>query len=370
VRVVIAPDKFKGSLSAPTVARAVAAGVRRVFPEAEIAERPLADGGEGTVAALVQASGGRIVTRSVTGPLGTPVDATFGLLGDGRAVIEVAAACGIALLADDERDPMRATSFGVGELLRAALEHDVSQVIVGIGGTASSDGGTGAAAALGWRFLDRDGDVLAPGGGALAELARIDGSSARPIGARIVAGYDVTNPLVGERGAARVFGPQKGASEEQVERLGTGLARLGERIEEDLGRSVSRLPGAGAGGGLGAGVVAFMEGTLRPALEMVMDAVGLDDVIAGADLVITGEGKLDDQSLAGKTPVGVARRAVRAGVRCVAVAGDVELDDEALRGAGIDKAVSLVASCGPKAALQEPENSIEEATAALLAGYR
>jgi glycerate 2-kinase len=370
VRVVIAPDKFKGSLSAPAVSRAIAAAVRSVFPDAEIVETPLADGGEGTVAALVGALGGRTVTRSVAGPVGEPVDATFGLLGDGRAVIEVAAACGIAALDEAERDPLHATSFGVGELLDEAQARGATSVIVGIGDTASSDGGTGAAAALGWRFLDRDGVVLPSGGGALVHLARIDGSSARPLEVPVVAGYDVSNPLTGDAGAARVFGPQKGASETDVESLEAGLARLGERIEEDLGLSVSRLPGAGAGGGLGAGAVAFLRATLRSALDLVMDAIGLDDVIADADLVITGEGKLDDQSLAGKAPIGVARRSARAGARCIAVAGEVELDDAALKGAGIDRAVSLAALFGRSQALGYPEDSIEEATAALLAGYR
>ena len=370
MRVVIAPDKFKGSLSAPLVARAIAAAVRRVFPDAEIAEKPLADGGDGTVDALVGAMGGRTVTRSVTGPVGDPVVARFGLLDDGRAVIEVAAACGIALLDEADRDPLHATSFGVGELVEEVLTRETTGIIVGIGGTASSDGGAGAATALGWRFLDRDAATLPPGGGALVHLARIDGSSARAIDVPIVAGYDVTNPLTGAKGAARVFGPQKGASVAEVEVLATGLARLGERIEVDLGLSIAGRPGAGAGGGLGAGAVAFLGATLRPALDLVMDAVGLDDVIAGADLVITGEGKLDDQSLAGKAPIGVAGRAARAGVRCIAVAGEVELGGAALERAGIDGAVSLVAVLDRSQALEEPEHSIEEATISLLSGYR
>ncbi|HZA19509.1 MAG TPA: glycerate kinase [Actinomycetota bacterium] len=370
MRVLIAPDKFRGSLSAPAAARAMAAAVRRVFPDAEIAEKPLADGGEGTVDALVGALGGRTVFRSVTGPVGDPVEAKFGLIDDGRAVIEVAAACGIALLDEAHFDPLHATSLGVGELLEEALALDVTGAIMGIGGTASSDGGTGAATASGWRFLDRDGVALPPGGGALVHLARIDGSFAHPIGVPVVAGYDVTNPLTGDAGAARVFGPRKGASEAEIEVLAAGLARLAERIEIDLGVNVSPMLGSGAGGGLGAGAVAFFGATLRPALDLIMDAIGLDDFIAQADLVITGEGKLDDQSLFGKVPIGVARRAARAGTRCIAVAGAVELDDAALKGAGIDRTISLVAVHGRSRAFEEPELAIEEATAALLAGYR
>jgi glycerate 2-kinase len=369
VRVVIAPDKFRGSVSAPAVARAMAAGVRRVFPRAHISEMPLADGGEGTVDALVGAAGGEKVIRSVTGPLGGPVEAAFGLLPDGRAVVEVAAACGIALVAEEQRDPLRATSFGAGELIGAALDLGATAVIVGIGGTASSDGGTGAAGALGWRFLDDRGADLPPGGGALGDLVRIDGSPSRSIGVPVVGAYDVTNPLTGDRGAARVFAPTKGASPAEVDRLAAGLERLGERIEDELGVRVSDRPGAGSGGGLGAGIMAFFGGTLEPALEIVMDAVGLDDALTNADLVITGEGRIDEQSLAGKTPVGVARRARRAGTRCVVVAGDVGLDDATLTAAGIERAESLVATVGSAVAFAEPESSIEAATVALMSGY-
>jgi glycerate 2-kinase len=366
VRVVIAPDKFKGSLTALRVARAIATGVRRAFPEAEIVTCPMADGGEGTVDALVEAIGGRKLSRTVTGPLGTPVVAEFGLLDDGRAVIEVAAACGIALLTEEDRDPLRASSDGVGELLAAALDEGVTGAIIGIGGTASSDGGTGAAATLGWRFLDSAGRPVSPGGGGLVELSRIDGSVARRVEIPLVAGYDVTNPLLGEQGAAPVFGPQKGASPEQVAVLATGLERLDKRIEEDLGLKISDRPGSGAGGGLGAGIVAFLGGKLEPALEMVMDAVGIDEVLERADLVITGEGKLDGQSLAGKAPVGVARRASAAGVRCIAVAGDVELGGEEVRAAGFESAISLVEHLGGEASLGRPEEAIADATALIL----
>jgi glycerate 2-kinase len=366
MRVVIAPDKFKGSLPALRVAHAIGKGVRRAFPEAEIVTCPLADGGEGTVDALLQAIGGSEAARTVTGPLGAPVEARFALLKDGRAAIEVAAACGIALLREEDRDPLRASSQGVGELLDAALDEGATGAIIGIGGTASSDGGTGAAATFGWRFLDAGGRQIPPGGGGLVELAHIDGYSARRVEIPLAAGYDVTNRLLGQKGAARVFGPQKGASAEQVAVLGAGLERLNERIEADLGLQVSDLPGSGAGGGLGAGIVAFFGGELESGVEMVMDAVGIDELLEGADLVITGEGRLDGQSLAGKAPVGVARRASEAGVRCIAVAGDVELGGEELRAAGLDAAFSVVEHLGREDSFGRPEEAIADTTALIL----
>lgn len=369
MRVVIAPDKYKGSLSAAEVARAMEAGLRRVLPDALISLRPLADGGEGTVDALIESLGGRTYTHTVAGPIGAPVRATYGLLTDGRAVIEVAAACGLALLGADEQDPLGASSYGVGQLLAAALDRGVTGAIIGVGGTASSDGGTGAAAALGWRFLDARGRELPLGGASLLDLMRVDGAAARPVGVPVVGLYDVTNPLVGASGAARVFGPQKGATHEQVELLERAIERLSERVETDFRLRVSDLPGGGAGGGLGAGLVAFCGAQLTPGLEMVMDAVGLDELLAGADLALTGEGRLDAQSLAGKTPVGVAARARAAGVKCVAIAGDVDLDEGALRDAGFEGAASLVAAYGLEEALRRPHEAVEEATAAVLEGY-
>jgi glycerate kinase len=369
MRVVIAPDKFKGSLTSREVARAMEAGLRRVFPGARISSCPLADGGEGTVDALIGSLGGRTHTHTVAGPIGAPVRASYGLLTDGRAVVEVAAACGLALLGNAEPDPLGANSYGVGQLLAAALDRGAAGAIVGIGGTASSDGGSGAAAALGWRFVDAQGRELPRGGGPLLDLMRVDGAAARPVDVPVVGLYDVTNPLVGALGAARIFGPQKGATHEQVEVLERALVRLSERVEADLGLRVAELPGAGAGGGLGAGLVAFCGAELTPGLEMVMDAVGLDEQLVGADLAITGEGRLDAQSLAGKTPVGVAMRARAAGVKCVAIAGDVDLDDGALRDAGFDAAASLVAACGIEEALRRPRGAIEQATAALVEGY-
>src|SRR5918992_2055466 len=363
MRILIAPDKFKGTRSAPEVARAIAAGIRRTQPDVDIELLPLADGGDGTVDALVSAVGGRIERVSVTGPLGHPVEAPLGWLDDGRAVIEMAAASGLALVPPGSRDALRATSRGTGELIQRALaERERSwQVIVGLGGSASTDGGTGAATALGWRFVDKTGRQLAPGGGELHRLAAIDGShvAAGLETGGLVGATDVDNPLLGPRGAARIFAPQKGASSDDVELLEEGLSVLSRRIQGDLGIDVSEKWGSGACGGIGAGLIAFLGARLEPGFELVAKVAGLEDAIASADLVITGEGRLDDQSLGGKAPIGVARLARRAGVRCVAVAGENVVDDQTLRREGIARAVSLVETVGHERAVSEVDHALE-----------
>lgn len=347
MKVVIAPDSFKGSLSAREVAQAIASGIRKVWPEAVIECVPLADGGEGTVRALVDATGGAIVDVRVTGPMGTPVDAFFGLLGDGTtAVIEMAAASGLPLVPPAERDPGRATTRGTGELIRAALDRGCRKLIIGIGGSATNDGGAGMAQALGVSFKDKQGRELGPGGLALKELATIDVSGIDPRirEAEIVVACDVDNPLYGPRGASAVYGPQKGATPEMVEALDQSLRRLAEVIDETCGLDVQAIPGAGAAGGLGAGLVAFCGATLRPGIEIVLEALRFDERLQGADLVIAAEGGVDGQTAFGKAPSGVLKAAVRRKIPVVVVGGSIADDAVTL----YDRGFAAIVGCTPR----------------------
>jgi glycerate kinase len=346
MRIVIAPDKFKGCLSAPQVAAAIARGIREVDPAIEIEQIPMADGGEGTVDALVTATGGRVVTRRVTGPLpGMKVDATFGFLGGGQtssAVIEMSAASGLHLLQPEQYDPMKTTTYGTGELIMAAIEMGARRVILGIGGSATVDGGLGCVQACGGRpILGPDGlPAREPITG--ADIERFVGLKwERPFPretCEILVACDVDNPLAGPRGAARVFGPQKGATPEQVERLDRALGALGERVGDG---SLSNTPGAGAAGGLGFGLMAFLGATLRPGLGLVAEAVGLAARLRGADLVVTGEGRLDASSMGGKTVVGVARLSKEMGRPCVALVGSVGEGAEAAIAEGLTAYFSI-----------------------------
>jgi glycerate kinase len=339
MKVVIAPDSFKECLSAREAAEAIARGVRDVCPCAKVACVPMADGGEGTVEALVDATGGRFARARVTAPLGDRVSARFGILGDGAtAVIEMAAASGLPLVPPNRRNPLVTTTYGTGELIAAALGRGVRKILVGIGGSATVDGGAGMASALGVRLLDAKGRGIAPTGGALAKVSRIDvsGLDPRVRAVGIEAACDVDNPLTGKTGAARVYGPQKGASAAQVRLLDRNLARLARVIRRDLGVDVAAMPGSGAAGGLGAGLVAFLGARLRPGVAMVIDAVRLPERLRGADLVITGEGRMDRQSAFGKTPVGVAQAAKRLGIPVVALCGSIGDGAEAVLSRGID----------------------------------
>ncbi|MHC4716124.1 MAG: glycerate kinase [Planctomycetota bacterium] len=331
MRIVVAPDSFKETLSAVGVAEAVAAGLRDVDDGMSIDLCPMADGGEGTVEAMVAATGGQLRTADVFGPLGERREAQFGLLGDGRtAVVEMAAAAGLALVPPDKRNPMLTTTFGVGCLIRAALDAGAGRLVVGIGGSATVDGGTGCAQALGVVFVDKHGRLSPCGlaGGGLADIGRIDVSDRDPRidGADIRVACDVTNPLTGPEGAAAVYGPQKGATPEMVARLESGLANLAAVVRRELGIDVEHLPGAGAAGGLGAGLVAFAGATLQSGIEIVAEAVGLRERVAGADLVVTGEGKFDAQSAHGKTAFGVARVAAAEGVPVICIPGQADAD--------------------------------------------
>ena len=345
MRVVIAPDSFKESASAKAVARALAEGVRRAAPDAHIVEMPMADGGEGTVETLVEATGGTFIDKEATGPLGKPVEARYGLLGDGiTAVIEMTAASGLALVPRDRRDPRFTTTRGTGELMADALERGVEHIILGLGGSATADGGAGMAQALGYHLLDGLGEELESGGAALVHLARIDASQKHGglDSCKVLVASDVRNPLCGERGAARVYGPQKGATPEAVEVLDEALRHFAEIIARDLGKHVLDMPGAGAAGGLGAGLAAFAGGTLQPGVELIAEYCGLETHIRGADFVLTGEGGLNDQTLNGKTPFGVAQIAKRHGVPVIAVAGGLEEGWEKLLDHGITAVFSIL----------------------------
>ncbi|MGK8440563.1 glycerate kinase [Ectopseudomonas hydrolytica] len=343
MKIVIAPDSFKESLSAPEVAAAIARGWQRVFPEAECLLRPMADGGEGTVDALLAAVGGERRECWVLGPMGEPVRAHWGWLGEGTAVIEMAAASGLHWVPREQRDARVASSFGTGELIAEALQAGATRIILGLGGSATNDAGAGLLQALGMRFLDDQGRELAAGGAALAALDQLDlsGLDARLLQVQIEVAADVDNPLCGARGASAVFGPQKGATPEQVAELDTALGRFARIAAATLGEDHAEYPGVGAAGGLGFAARAFLKATFRPGIELVAELSGLAEAVQGADLVITGEGRMDAQTLHGKTPVGVARVAQDAGVPVIALAGSLGEDYQALYDAGIEAAFSL-----------------------------
>ena len=343
-RVVVAPDKFRGSLSASAAAAALARGVRRAASGAEVVEVPMADGGEGTVDALVNADGGQKLRARVTGPLGAPIDAEFGRLTDGVTyVIEMATASGLALLSAENRDPAGATTRGTGELLAAALDAGARRVIMGIGGSATNDGGAGMAQALGYRLLDLHGNEIGPGGGGLEQLERIEprGRDLRLDAIEILVACDVDNPLCGPRGASFVYGPQKGATPEVAGRLDRALARFAEIVQRDLGIAVAELPGAGAAGGLGGGLVAFAGAKLRPGAPLLIETVRLADRLRGADLCLTGEGLLDGSSTHGKTAVAVARLARGLAVPTFVLAGSIGAGAERVLDEGVDAYFSL-----------------------------
>lgn len=302
----------------------MASALRHHLPEAEIVSVPVADGGEGSVEAFLTALGGRRVEVPCTGPDGRPITGFYGCLPDGTAVIEMAAAAGLPLM-EGHLCPERATTYGVGELLRAAVRDGARRVILGLGGSATNDGGCGCAAALGIRFLDQEGNTYVPTGGTLDRLARIDASGLDPAvrAAEITVMCDIDNPLCGPTGASAVFGPQKGAGPAQVACLDRNLRHLAEVIRRDLGTEILDLPGSGAAGGMGGGMVAFLGGRLQMGIETVLDTVGFDTMVQGATAVLTGEGRIDGQSLRGKVVIGVARRAAAVGVPVIAVVGDV-----------------------------------------------
>ncbi|GAB7126896.1 glycerate kinase [Silvimonas sp. JCM 19000] len=344
MKLVIAPDSFKESLSAARVAQAIARGWHSAWPETECVLLPVADGGEGTVDALVAATAGRLLRQSVTGPLGECVPAQWGLSGDGQtAFIEMASAAGLMLVPPALRDPGSTTTYGVGELIRAALDHGARHIVLGLGGSATNDGGAGMLQALGMRWLDAAGKSLPFGGLALARLASLDRSGLDPRLAtcRFDVACDVDHPLTGPHGASVIFGPQKGATPTQVKQLDTALSQYARVIEQSIGRAVANVPGAGAAGGMGAAALAFLQAQLRPGIALVLQTVDLARHLADADLVITGEGHLDTQTLHGKAPLGVAALARAHGVPVIALAGRVSADAAELQSHGIAAGFSI-----------------------------
>lgn len=345
MKVVIAPDSYKESLTAMEVATAIENGFKEIMPNAEYIKLPMADGGEGTVQSLVDATGGDIVTVEVTGPLGQPVTGFYGLLGDGStAVIEMAAASGLHLVEPSERNPMLTTTYGTGELIKAALDKGVDHIIIGIGGSSTNDGGVGMAQALGAKLVDDQGADLSFGGGALANLASIDlsGLDPRLADVQLEVACDVDNPLCGPKGASHIFGPQKGATPEMVVQLDANLAHYAKVIRQTNGKDVIDQAGAGAAGGLGAALLGLFNATLRPGINIVMDAVNLTEVMKDADLVITGEGRIDSQTIHGKTPIGVARTAKLYDLPVIGIAGSIAQDCRVVHDHGLDAVYSVV----------------------------
>jgi glycerate kinase len=346
MKIVIAPDSFKGNLTAKQVADAIEIGINRVIPDAEIVKIPMADGGEGTVQALVDATDGEIITAEVSDPLGNRIKAEFGILGDSQktAVIEMASASGLPLVPRDQRNPTLTTTYGTGELIRIALDKGCRKLIVGIGGSATVDGGAGMAQALGVRLLDKNSDEIPKGGGGLEHLDHIDTISLDPriTETTTIVACDVDNPLVGPRGAPEVFGPQKGATPEMVKILDKFLDRYADIIKSDLGIDIKNIPGAGAAGGLGAGLMAFLGAQLRSGIDIVIDASGLETHLKDTDIVITGEGKIDRQTIYGKTPIGVARIAKKYGIPVIAFAGNIGSDSHVVYDNGIDALMSII----------------------------
>ena len=348
-KILLVPDSFKGTLSSRQVCQVMSGQLRRFFPQAQVKSIPVADGGEGSVEAFLAAAGGERRTRTVTGPFGEPVEAFYGILGDGRtAVIEMAACAGLPL-AEGRLNPERATTYGVGELLLAAKEAGCTKAILGLGGSCTNDGGVGAAAALGAKFTRADGAAFIPTGGTLGEIAALDVSPVAQAlqGMELTAMCDIDNPLYGDAGAAAMFAPQKGADAAMVARLDAGLRHLGQVSARCLGRDFSHLPGAGAAGGLGFGMAAFCGAQLRMGIDAVLDAVGFDSLLPGTDVVFTGEGKIDSQSARGKVVSGVAARCRKAGVPVVAVVGQIGQGFEEMYQQGLTAVFSINRAAQP-----------------------
>lgn len=344
-KIVIAIDSFKESLTSLQVARALEEGLQRFSPSFHITIIPMADGGEGTVQSLVDAKKGYLQSVMVQDPLGREIEAFYGIIGDNKtAVIEMAAASGLPLLKEKERDPLVTSTYGTGQLIKDALDAGCRNFLLGIGGSATNDGGVGMFQALGGRALDEKGEDLGWGGEELLRISRLDWKGLDPrIGeSTFQVACDVENPLLGKRGATQVYGPQKGALPEQMEILEQALTRFAQVVEADLGKEIRELPGAGAAGGLGAGLMAFTGAVLRPGIQLVVEMTGLKEELQDAHLVITGEGRLDGQTLAGKVPVGVAQAAKEFGLPVIAVVGTLCQEGLAVYQAGIDAVLSII----------------------------
>jgi len=344
MKIVIAPQGFKGNLTALEVARAIEEGVKRIAPDAETVLKPMADGGEGTVQALVDATGGKMMSTEVTGPLKERVNAHWGILNDNTtAVIEMASASGLPLVPAEKRNPLITTTCGTGELIRTALDHGCRKLIIGIGGSATNDGGAGMAQALGARLLDTDGKDIPFGGAALARLEKIDISTMDPRLANfeVTLASDVNNPLCGPRGASAIYGPQKGATPEMVKQLDAALSHYADVIKKDIDIDLRDVPGAGAAGGLGLGLMVFLKARMVPGIDVVIRATNLVADLKGAEIVFTAEGRIDRQSAMGKVPTGVALAAKEFGATVIALAGEVADDCRVVFDQGIDAVLSI-----------------------------
>jgi len=346
MKIVIAPDSFKESLTAEEVCKAIEKGMKRVFSDAEYHLVPVADGGEGTVQSLVDATNGQIIDLPVIGPLSETVNAFYGMLGDNSqtAVIEMAAASGLHHVAADLRDPKKTSSYGTGELIKAALDNGAEKIIIGLGGSATNDGGLGMLTALGASFTGKQGNPVESNGAGLKEIEKIniDYLDPRLKHCQILVACDVDNPLCGEHGATHVFGPQKGATKEDIVLLDDGLRHFASCVQTQLNINILDTPGAGAAGGMGAALIGFTQATLRPGIELVLEAVKLNEYMKGTDLVITGEGRIDSQTVHGKTPMGVATVAKKFNIPVVGIAGSLGQNHQAVYDCGIDAVFAAV----------------------------
>ena len=345
MKILVAPQEFKGSISALSASEAAKNGILRVFPEAEVVLCPVADGGDGTLETLVEVSGGEVRTCSVQNPIGETIQAQWGAMGDGvTAVIEMARTSGLALLSLDERDPLNASTYGLGQAISEALNEGFRKFIVGIGGSATNDAGAGMAQALGANLLDARGNTISFGGAALSSLQTVDISNmdSRIKESKFLVACDVSNPLTGEEGASAVYGPQKGATPEMVQRLDDALSNFATVVKKDLKKDVSEMSGAGAAGGLGAGMMAFMGAELKAGVDIVLDTVNLRDKLSSVDLVITGEGGMDFQTIYNKAPIGVARIASEHNIPTIAIAGLLGSNFKIVHEHGIRAATSIV----------------------------
>jgi len=348
-RYVIAPDSFKGTMSSLEICDLIEYVIRQEDPDAHVVKVPIADGGEGFVEAYLNMCGGSTYEEEVSGPLFNPVNARWGMLTDGQtAIIEMSSAAGLTILPVEERNPEKTTTSGVGELIVCAVQKGAQKIILGLGGSATNDGGIGMAHVLGYRFLDDKGNVLSPVGSNLIHISRITAPHIKLIPESILfeAACDVNNTIFGSNGAAYIYGPQKGADLSMVERLDRGLENLAHHIQTDLGIDIVNLPGGGAAGGLGAGTAAFLGAKLHSGIDLLLDAVGFDDIVCGADYVFTGEGRLDGQSISGKAPVGIARRAKRHNVPVIGIAGSIGRDIDLLYDMGFTSIISTISSPG------------------------
>ncbi|HMA59096.1 MAG TPA: glycerate kinase [Halanaerobiales bacterium] len=366
MKILVAPDSFKGSLTALEVAESIGKGIKNYESNIKVDLLPLADGGEGTVQSLVDATQGEIIKEKVTGPLGEEIKTNYGILGDGKtAVIEMAAASGLPLVPEEKRDPTKTTTYGTGELIKSALEHGVEEIIIGLGGSATTDAGVGMAQALGVSFLDEKGEEVGFGGRYLDKIneIRMDNIDNRVKDTKIRVACDVDNPLFGKDGAAYVYSPQKGADQEMVKVLDKKLRKFNEKVKERLNKDVNKIAGAGAAGGLGAGLVAFLNAELETGIDIILDTVEFEKRLKNVDLVITGEGRLDGQSIYGKTPIGVAKRAKNHNIPVIAIAGSLGPGAKKVLDKGIDAYFSIIDKPDNLKAVIKRSNELLESTA-------